>query len=526
MRRWNGWGDETISLPLPDTAVRLLREELGPAEPPVDARFEEVLARMPESRLAAHPLVSRSPAHRLTHSRGQSLPDWVALRSGAVDAFPDGVAYPETAGDVRTLMGFAGRTGSVLIPYGGGTSVVGHVNPIPGDRPVLTVDLGRINRLQDLEPEGRLAVLGAGAAGPEVESQLRAHGWTLGHFPQSFEYSTLGGWVATRSCGQQSLRYGRIERLFLGGRAETPSGPLVLPPFPASAAGPDLREMLLGSEGRMGILTEVAVRIRRLPEREDFHAVFFPEWGPAAAAARSAVQEEVPLSMLRLSNPAETRTTLALAGHPWKVNLMERYLSRRGAGRDRCLLLFGTTGSRGLCRRARRRALQLFKAAGGVHVGRTMGRKWRATRFRAPYLRNTLWEAGYAVDTLETAVGWRDLDPVIAGVESALRGAGDGAIHVFTHLSHVYAQGASVYVTAVFPVGSSAGETLERWRRLKKSASEAVVANRGTISHQHGVGVDHAPFLAAEKGTLGLEAIRAVCREVDPEHLMNPGKLV
>jgi len=301
MRRWNGWGDDAIAYPLHASAVRFLEDRVGAAQPPADIAFGEALASVPTSRFPSHGLISTDPADRLFHARGQSLPDWVALRSGRIGVFPDGVAYPADEAEVRELLRYAAAVGACLIPYGGGTSVVGHVNPLPGAAPVLTVDLGRLNRLLRFDETSGLATFGAGIRGPDLEVQLRSRGFTLGHFPQSFEYSTLGGWIATRSCGQQSLAYGRIERLFAGGRLETPVGALDLPPFPASAAGPDLRELVLGSEGRLGLLTSATVRATPIPEREEFRAIFFPNWQTGQAAAREIASAR---ACLGLGGPA------------------------------------------------------------------------------------------------------------------------------------------------------------------------------------------------------------------------------
>ncbi len=284
MRRWNGWGDDTITYPLHDAGLRFLESRVGPGIPQHDAAFEAVVAQVPPSRLPppdGRPHVTADPAERVRHGRGQSLPDWLALRSGRLGAVPDGVAYPTSDAEVRELIGYAQTAGVRLIPYGGGTSVVGHINATPGDRPVLTVDLARLNRLLHFDALSGLATFGAGVTGPDLEAQIRVRGCTLGHFPQSFEYSTLGGWIATRSSGQQSLGYGRIERLFAGGKLEAPAGTLVLPSFPASAAGPDLRELALGSEGRLGIITEATVRVTPFPQVEEFRAVFFPAWEAA-----------------------------------------------------------------------------------------------------------------------------------------------------------------------------------------------------------------------------------------------------
>lgn len=317
---------------------------------------------------------------------------------------------------MRDLIRYAGEVGARLIPYGGGTSVVGHINPLPGDAPVLTVNLDRLNGLLRFDEKSLLATFGAGVTGPFLEAQLRARGCTLGHYPQSFEYSTLGGWVATRSSGQQSLGYGRIEQLFAGGRLEAPAGTLLLPPFPASAAGPDLREAVLGSEGRLGVLTEVTVRARPLPERENFHAVFFPGWEQGQAAVRQILQAGLPLSMLRLSTAVETETTLALAGHERLIGALEGLLSLRGLGGGKCLLFLGFTGRDALVKMARKEALGLAGKFGGIHVGRAMGDQWRRSRFRTPYLRNTLWERGYAVDTVETAGDWAGIPALVEAI--------------------------------------------------------------------------------------------------------------
>jgi alkyldihydroxyacetonephosphate synthase len=529
MRRWNGWGDDTTTYPLSASVAEVFATLLGPGTPPRDASFADVVAQLPVSRLPAHPLVSTVAAERLRHARGQSFPDLIALRSGKIPVFPDGVAYPLSAPDVRALLHYAATVGAQLIPYGGGTSVVGHITPQLGAAPVLTVDMRRMNRLLDLDTQNCLALFGAGVAGPDLEAQLRAHGYTLGHYPQSFEQSTLGGWVATRSRGQQSLGYGRIEQLFVGGNLEAPAGSLRLAPFPASATGPDLREMVLGSEGRLGLLTEAFVRVVPIPACEDFHAVFFSNWEDAATAVRSIVQSGCPLSMVRLSLPAETAMNFALAGHRRSATLLRQLLALRGIGTEGCMLLLGFSGSQTLVDVGRTTALGIARDHGGVHVGRGLGRQWQRGRFRAPYLRDELWARGYGVDTVETATNWRNVLAMVVAVEGALRSAlvdqGE-RVHAFTHLSHVYPHGSSVYTTLLFRLGRDADDTLRRWQALKTAACAAIMAHGGTISHQHGVGSDHRPYLAAEKGPLGMAALQQLIAAYDPAGLLNPGKLV
>lgn len=529
MKRWNGWGSDRVDAHLPPIAQKYLAEILGPPQPGPSARFEDIVSRIPKCRLSDHPLIDSDPGFRLRHTRGHSLPDWIALRFGTVDSFPDAVARPTSEKDIEQLIKFAGETGAKLIPYGGGTSVVGHINPPLDDQPVLTVSLENFCTLHHLDSQSQIATFDAGVKGPHLEAQLRAQGFTMGHFPQSFEYSTLGGWIATRSSGQQSLYYGRIEELFAGGRMITPAGNLDLPPFPASAAGPDLRQIVLGSEGRLGIITQATVRISPLPEREKFHAVFFPDWNQATAALKKMAQALLPVSMLRLTDNTETQTTLLMANQERLVRILNRLLRTRGIGEEKCLLLFGATGASDFTRKIRRQTLDVARDFDGVYVGRMIGYEWRKNRFLAPYMRNTLWDFGYAVDTLESAFIWKNLSEATDAIKKALsEGLADEGekVFAFTHISRVYPTGASIYVTYLYRIASTAEETLFRWRKLKDLASQAIVSHGGTISHQHGVGVDHLPWLKEEKGELGLQTLDGLAKIFDPNGIMNPGKLV
>lgn len=529
MRRWNGWGEETISYPLPASAISFLERLVGIGKRPEDIGIQELLARLPKTKLPRHTMVSQDPRSRLLHARGQSFPNWVDMHTGRIDLFPDGVAYPMSNEDVNQLIQYAQQTGINLIPYGGGTSVVGHIDPINNGSPNLTIDMSRMNRLIDLDKQSLLATFGAGVCGPDLEAQLRAQGFTLGHFPQSFEFSTLGGWVATRSSGQQSLRYGRIERLFAGGRLISPIGELIMPSFPASAAGPDMREIVLGSEGRLGILTEACIRISSIPQREEFHAVFFPDFQHGVEAVEHILSGRLSLCMLRLSTARETATTLALAGHENLIGALERLLGIRGLGEDKCMLLLGFSGKSALVRTNRSEALSITGKYGGIHVGKTFGEQWHKNRFRTPYLRNTLWEMGYGVDTLETAIDWGNTSRMIDHIENAIRSSMENygeRVHIFTHLSHVYPHGSSVYTTYLFRLADDPEQIISRWRTMKSAASQAIVALGGTISHQHGIGLDHMPYLAAEKGAIGIKTITTLCHQFDPKGIMNPGKLV
>ncbi len=283
---------------------------------------------------------------------------------------------------------------------------------------------------------------------------------------------------------------------------------------------------MLGSEGRLGILTEATVRVRPLPAHESFHGWFFPNWDRAEAAVRALAHGGLGLSMIRLANAAETLTTLRLANGGFALELLDRYLRLRGCGDERCLLVAGVTGDSESARIMLESARAIASEHRGHYFGTQLGDRWRRNRFRGVYLRNALWEHGYAVDTVETAVDWPRVRAMVAAIESAAADSFAGeAIHSYTHLSHVYAQGSSVYSTFIFRLAATYEENLERWERLKGAVSEAIVACGGTISHQHGVGTDHRRYLAAEKGALGIDAMRALFRHFDAEAMMNPGKL-
>ena len=530
MQRWNGWGDDGINVVLPSQGLKILQDLIGSGRGWPDYPLEKYIERMPESRLPRHPLISIDPKSRLDHAHGQSLPDWIGLRGGILPRFPDGVAQPANVQEVQQLLKLSAEQDVVIIPYGGGTSVVGQLAVPASDRPVLSLSLERLNRLIRIESDNRLAVFEAGIRGPQIEQQLNAGGFTLGHFPQSFEYSSLGGWVATRSSGQQSAHYGRIEDLFAGGEVLTPRGLLILPPFPASAAGPDLRQIMLGSEGKMGILTRVIVRIAPVPEKDDVYGIFFPSWEQGRQAVHAIAGNDIAFSMMRLSNPAETKTNLAMAGHESQIGLLKRYLSIRGIpDTDACMALIGFTGSRRSTTAARRATFAMVRRHKGVCIGKPMGRTWKKNRFRAAYLRNALWDLGYAVDTLETAVTWEKVTPAMQAIEKSIHAAsnpGNEGVHVFSHLSHVYPSGSSIYTTFLFRLSETPRQTLENWKRYKQAASQAVLTAGGTISHQHGVGTDHRKYLAAEKGEIGVAVLQKIFDHLDPDRRMNPDKLL
>ena len=529
MKRIQGWGKSSTDYPVPDPARRYLTSVVGPPLKLENVPVEDLINKVPSSKLPPHSKISTDPEDRLRHARGQSLKDWIDMCDGLVNTFPDGVAYPETDADVRDLIEFAIKQDINLIPYGGGSSVVGHLTPPNDGPPTLSVDLAKMNQLMDMNVENNEATFGAGVRGPELERQLEEFGYTLGHFPQSWEYSTLGGWIVTRSVGQQSYHYGRIEPLFVTGNMETPAGPLSMPSVPKSAAGPDLRHIVLGSEARLGILTQATIRIRPLPEEEHFYSAFFPNFEVGLRAVRQIAQAELPVSMVRLSDPLETETTFQLSGEEKLVNYAKKGLRLFGQGDERCMLLYGLTGTRPQNRLADRQLSHIVRSHQGMMVKFYLGEAWMEKRFLTPYLRNTLWELGFALDTLETALPWDKLhngrNAILESIKNSLEKENETVL-VFSHISHVYTNGGSLYVTYLYRRAQDPLQTLERWQKIKTGASQSIVAHGGTITHQHGVGLDHKPYLPKEKGALGMRMIRNIIQETDPHQIMNRGKLI
>jgi alkyldihydroxyacetonephosphate synthase len=547
--RWNGWGwaAHKDTLAARDEVWTWLAAELcmpsllaTPARPLEDSK-------LPAQRLDTKTLEAlravlgadrvRDDLHeRAFHALGRSYHDLLRLRAGDLPVAPDAVLYPRGTDEVLALLAFAAEREIAVVPYGGGTSVVGGVSAAPGPfTAVVTLDLSGMDRVIDIDTASLSATAEAGIYGPALEKALEAKGLTLGHHPQSFEFSTLGGWIAHRGAGQGSNRYGRAEDWLVGAKLATPQGLLATSGFPASAAGPELNDILLGSEGAFGVITEATVRVHPVPQASDYRGYLFRDFAGGAAAIRQAAQEEIPATMLRLSDADETRFFRAYGGLGKRRGLAgmaaDRYLAARGFDDKAAALVAGFEGDGTSVAVARRHFAQIARRLGALSLGEGQGRRWRETRFQGPYLRDPMMDRGVGVDTLETAANWSRIDALAAAVRAAL----DAAIRetaprpgargiVMCHISHSYPDGASLYFTYIFP--RALGSEIAQWQAIKKAATDAVVANGGTLSHHHGVGEDHLPWMEAEKGALGIAVLRAIKRTLDPKGILNPGKLI
>ncbi len=538
---WWGWGDPAQARPLAARAWARLAADLGvdrSAAPVPPVAIDDV--RLPDSRLAsdaaaalqavvgaAHVRTGR--AARIVHAGGKSYADVRRLRSGDAGHAPDVVVYPGDAGEVAGVLAVAAAYDLAVVTFGGGTSVVGGLEPLAGaHRAVVVLDLARMNAVVDVDPVSRTATFQPGIRGPEIEAALRPHGLTLGHYPQSHQEATLGGYVATRSAGQASTGYGRVEEMVLGARLVTPRGELVLGGrAPASAAGPRLLDLVVGSEGTLGVITEATVRLSPRPSAKMYAAWALPGFATATGALRTMAHQlghGVLPDVCRLSDPEETRVALALAGRSGAA--LESYLQVRRMSEPCLLVLVWEGADAGELRARRRRAEAVLRAAGGLSLPARVARGWEHGRFHGPYLREELLAHGVLAETLETATTWSNLvalhERVGAAITAACHEWGTAPI-VQCHVSHVYPTGASLYFTVV---AREAADPLAQWRSVKDAACRAIVEGGGTITHHHAIGTDHRAYLDAEIGPLGSELLAAIKHTLDPHGLLNPGKLV
>ena len=518
------WGNPAHTVELPAAAGPALGA-LG-VRAPVHAPVPPELAELPEITLepgvraaletavgADH--VTTDAAARVAHTRGWSTPDLLKLRAGDASDAPDAVVFPGTHDEVVDVLRICTRHRVAVVPYAGGTSVVGGlVAARDGFDAVIALDVRRLDRMTAIDAESRTATLQSGLRGTRAERLLNDAGFTLGHFPQSYEGASIGGYAAARSAGQSSAGYGRFDEMVVGLVLATPRGTITLGTAPMSAAGPDLRQLVLGSEGTLGVITAVTVRIRPLPAVRVFEGWRFASFEAGARALRALVQDGPLPTVLRLSDEAETAINLA---DPTEA------LSGGGGG---CLAITGYEGEPGEVEAHRGAASARLLALGGEPLGTGPGEKWREGRYRAPYLRDPLLDAGALVETLETVTFWSNVAALKAAVTTALTDSltaqGTPAV-VLCHISHVYETGASLYFTVLC---AQAADPLAQWAAAKAAANAAIRASGAAITHHHGVGTDHRSTYQEEIGELALEALRAVKRTLDPSGILNPGVLV
>jgi alkyldihydroxyacetonephosphate synthase len=522
-KHW-GWGfkDQQPPREQVEAGAAAARQQLGfpPAEAERPVPLDSI--ELPPPRLdppASLARICRSDRYeRVTHSYGKSYRDVIRAFRGRYDNPTDVVAHPTGEADVERVLAWCEEEGAAAIPFGGGTSVVGGVEP-PGERPSVTVDLGALDRVAEVDRVSRAALIQAGATGPGLEEQLREHGLTLRHFPQSFEYSTLGGWIATRAGGHYATLHTHIDDFVESIRALTPRGPWESRRLPGSGAGPSPDRLLIGSEGILGVITEAWMRVQDAPRFRESAAVLFDSFDSGAEAVRALSQSGLNPSNCRLLDPGEAALTGAApdgsallvlgfesADHelqPWMARALELCEDHGGSAKDRPLRDAGAANSGG---------------RGGSEAA------WRDAFLQMPYLRDTLVAAGIFAETFETAVTWDRFDELVGTVRERTREALGGDGTVTCRLTHVYPDGAAPYFTMLAP--ARRGDELAQWEEVKVAASEVIVAGGGTITHHHAVGRDHRPWYDHQRPEPFATALRAAKSAVDPAGILNPGVLI
>lgn len=524
--KWNAWGDPTAAKPLSDGIRSLLKQVVGLEDSEEIELLPDQVRLRPSSlsqadqdalaKIVGTEFLRTAHRDRLLRAGGKSTPDMLRRRDTGIQDAPDAVLLPGDDDTVAAILRYCSEHDIAVVPFGGGTNVTGGLDPTRGRfNAIVSLDMRRFNQLHSLDEVSGTAELGAGVTGPEAESLLGKHGFSLGHFPQSFEYATIGGFAATRSSGQDSAGYGRFNDMILKLRMITPVGVLDLGRVAASAAGPDLRQLAIGSEGIFGVITKVRLRVHRIPETTRYEAWSFPDFATGTAALRAVAQTGTGPTVVRLSDEAETGVNLATT---------ETIGENQFTGGCLGLTLFEGTKEHAESRRAETRTL--LQAHGGTSLGEGPAQAWERGRFVAPYLRDSLLTAGALCETLETATDWSNIPTLKAAVTKALATSlaesGTPAL-VMCHVSHVYPTGASLYFTVV---ARQRGNPIQQWMAAKKAASEAIMATSGTITHHHAVGTDHRPWMRDEVGDLGVQLLRAVKETLDPAGILNPGKLI
>ena len=535
---WTSWGAERPTLSgatrraltsalgalTPQQPVDISRATLPPPALPAGVRAELLQALGADA-------VRDDPTTRAEHAGGQGYADLVRRRRGDAADAPDAVLLPASPAGVHDLLRICSAHRVAVVPWGGGTSVVGGLAAVRGHCvAVVAADLRRLDRLRSVDRESLTATFEPGIRTPAVESGLAELGLTLGHVPQSWERATLGGYVATRSAGQASGGYGRMDDLVVGLRMSTPIGELVLPPVPGSAAGPDLRRVVMGSEGTLGIITEVTLRVRHLPAVRRYEGWMARNWADSVRIMRRIAQEPARPDVARASDEAETALTLTLSGTTGlKRAAIDGWLRVRGT-RGGSLIIVGFEGSERDVRYRRGEVRRVLRAEGATPLGSSAGAAWERNRFGGAYLRDSLLDVGVLAETLETATTWAKLpglyEQVGDALDSSLRRDGRAPL-VGCHISHLYPTGASLYFTAL--AAADSGREIEQWDAAKRSANRAIVAAGGTATHHHGVGVVHRDIVETDLGgpdRVGITALRALKAALDPAQILNPGKLL
>ncbi len=544
--KWWGWGDPNVTFHSeahpgfwPYAKAQLGIEGDAPRTPPAplesvqlpDAAIHSRFLAEMKSALRADQICD-SREERVVHAYGKGFRDLFRMRRGSAEGAPDLVLYPEGEDDVVLILRAAARHDVMIIPFGGGSNISGCLERMENRRMAASLDMRRMRRVLAVDAESFTARVEAGAFGPDLEQQLAAHGMTLGHFPDSFLHSTLGGWIATRSAGMQSDKYGKIEDMVISLRMVTPDGVLATRTVPKSANGIDVNHICIGSEGTLGVITEATMRVHPCPEQRIVPAYLFPDFAGGIAAMHECTRRECVPSMVRLNDPDKTALSIAFKPPSSRLsqavsNAFKGYLRAKGFDLPRaCLALTAFEGPKTNVARQLREVSAIYRKFGGVSLGSGSGKSFEATKYDFPHIRDFLLDHDVTADVSETSTVWANILPLYHATMNAIRSrVAESGVESWAgcHISHTYCSGASVYFT--FGFRQQAGHEMEQYLCVKRAAQQAFIDNGATLSHHHAVGTEHLPWLSADISPLGVKAVAALKRGLDPANIMNPGRL-
>lgn len=548
--KWWGWGHQSdVGFDVaarpgawPFIASRVGAPIAAPVQEPV--AFNDIL--LPPSR--ATPLLlealeravgaanlSVSADDRVNHAYGKSFADLWRARRGQFDCSPDVIVCPRDEEAIAAVLRIAADHGALVIPFGGGTNICGALHPEgTSERAVISLDMVNMDRILSIDPVSGTAYVEAGIYGPALEEELQRHGLTLGHFPDSFRYSTLGGWVATRSSGMQSDRYGNIEDLVQAVTVVTPVGRISTHNVPRRSAGPELREAFIGSEGVFGVISAVVIRLRPTPDRRIVRGFLFPDFASGIESLREIARNRLSPVMIRLNDPEKTGLTFAFKERQSRTSRLFARAVQKGIKTFTrvdpatcCLAMVGFEGDAATIRRETSVVRRIFRRHGAVDIGTGLNASFEKSKFDYPHLRDFIMDRGVVADVSETSTQWSNLTHLyhhLMRKVGTFAAAENLKVTIGCHVSHTYSSGASLYFTyAFYHPGEDA---LRLYRALKACTEEAFIEAGGTLSHHHAVGTEHRPWLAREVSNEQIQMIRAVKRTLDPANIMNPGKLL
>jgi alkyldihydroxyacetonephosphate synthase len=547
--RWWGWGGVDTTYPVEErpTYIPFLEEKLDikvdrvrEPDPDIEALELRDCRLKPSvleglSAIVGEGHLSTARGDRVLHAIGKSYRDCVLARQGKIAHPPDAVVFPGSEGEVVELLKLAEAESLAVTPFCGGSSVVGGVEPLDreGFAGSLSVDLRRMNGVLHVDPASRTARFQAGIWGPELEEELARRGLYMGHAPESFLFSGLGGWIASRGAGRQSTAYGKIEEMIESVRMVTPRGIIETRDVPASATGPDLDRVICGSEGTLGIITEATMKVRPLPQVYDYRGLLFKEFEGGVQAVREMLQGGVVPETIRISDAEESAFAMHVRKPSHNAN-KEKAMQAAIGVLDRlgysfntgAFAVLGCEGKKVEVSGRMKRIQSICRKNGAVPLGKGAGMEWYKGRYDHPYLRDIMFGWGVMTDTLETSTTWDNIMPLYRAVKKAIRESladYESKSIVTCHLSHSYVTGSSLYF--IFLGKIAEGREIEQWEHLKSVAGEAILSNGGTITHHHGVGYEHVPWFTREYGEQGMELLRGMKKALDPAGIMNPGKL-